>query len=108
MKKLKIAIALFLVLSFAVSMFAVLPNVKGQVIKVPDRETGSYISTNPDVTGVNQELTVNLWVLPSPNGPQYEIGTTLKGIGGYQGAHFANVTITFTRPDGSKDTFMPL
>src|SRR3990170_7206444 len=107
-KKSKIAIALFLMLSFAVSMFAVLPNAEGQVIKVPDRDTGAYISTNPDLIGINQELTVNLWVYPSPTGPHFEMGSQVVEHGGVQGIHFDNLTVTFTRPDGSKDTFMPL
>src|SRR3990170_899426 len=98
--KSKVAIALFLVLSFAVSMFAVLPNAKG-VIAVPDRPTGAFISTNPDLIGINQELTVNLWVYPSPNGPNFEMGRTYPMI-------FHNIAVTFTMPDGSKDTFMPL
>src|SRR4030066_373207 len=100
MKKLKIAIALFLSLSFAISLFAVLPTAKG-VIAVPDRPTGAFISTNPDLIGINQELTVNLWVYPSPNGPNFEMGRTYPMI-------FHDIMVAFTRPDGSKDTFMPL
>src|SRR3972149_1789898 len=98
MKKLKIAIALFLSLSFAVSMFAVLPNAKG-VIAVPDRPTGAYISTNPDLIGINQELTENLWFSPSPAGRKVELGRLFPGV-------FTGLAITFARPDGSKDTFM--
>src|SRR3990170_5018595 len=98
--KSKIAIALFLSLSFAVSLFAVLPTAKG-VIAVPDRPTGAYISVNPPLIGINQPLTVNAWVYPQASGPQYELGYSYPMI-------FHNLTVTFTRPDGSKDTFMPL
>src|SRR3990170_8280956 len=106
--KSKVAIAILLLLSFAISMFAVLPTVKGQITKVPDRETGAYISVNPHLIGINQELTVNLWVYPSPDGPHGEMSNLLTGYGGLIGMHFRNLTVTFTRPDGSKDTFMPL
>ena len=68
MNKLKTAIALFLVLSFTVSLFAILPNAAGQVIAVPDQQTGSYVSVIPKVVGVNQDLTVNTWVYPCPSG----------------------------------------
>src|SRR3972149_3958429 len=105
--KSKIAIALLLMLSFAVSMFAVLPTAKG-VIAVPARDTGAFISTNPDLLGLGQEITVNLWIYPSPAGPNYEMGSALRGYGGVQGITFDEITVTFTRPDGSKDTFMPL
>src|SRR4030067_1273379 len=105
--KSKIAIALLLTLSFAVSLFVVLP-AAGAVIAVPDRPLGAFISTNPDLIGLNQPLTVNLWLYPSPAGPNFEMGSALKGFGGVQGMHFTDVTVTFTRPDGSKDTFMPL
>src|SRR4030067_976095 len=106
--KSKVAIALLLTLSFAISMFAVLPNANGAVTAVPDRATGAYISTNPDVIGINQELTVNLWVYPSPDGPHGEMGLAQTGLtGALVGIHFTDLTVTFTRPDGSKDTFMP-
>ena len=70
MKKLKIAIALFLALSFVVSLFAVLPNAAAQVVKMPDIVTGSFASVNPHLIGTGQDLTVNLWVYPSQSGPQ--------------------------------------
>ena len=105
--KSKIAIATLLTLSFAVSMFAVLPNVKSQIITFPDRPTTAYLSVNPTLIGLNQPLTVNLQVYPPPLGPNYESGTLLTGHGGLNGLHFENLTVTFTRPDGSKDTFMP-
>src|SRR4030066_2515041 len=100
MKKLKIAIALFLVLSFAVSLIAIMPTA-AQITAVRDRPTGAYISTNPDLIGLNQEITVNLWVYPSPNGPNFEMGTTHPMV-------FNDLEVTFTRPDGSKDIFKPM
>src|SRR4030067_1936082 len=102
--KSKVAIATLLMLSFAISMFAVLPAAYGLYTAVPDRATGAYISTNPDLIGINQELTVNLWVYPSPTGPHFEMGRGATSLL----AHYENIAVTFTRPDGSKDTFMPL
>ena len=92
--KSKIAIALFLVLSFAISMFAVLPTVNAAQIT---RKTGAYITVNPKTVGIGQTLTVNAFILPSPSGPQYE----------WFDYWFSNLTVTFTRPDGSTDSFMP-
>src|SRR4030067_1054858 len=103
--KSKVAIALFLALSFAVSMLAVLPTA-GQITKLPDRETGTFLSVNPPLIGARQPLTINLWVFPSPNGPQYEMGTPMNYLG-TGGMHYWNITIPLTRPDGSKDIFMP-
>src|SRR4030065_1839547 len=104
MKKVKIAIALCLTLSFAVSMFAVLPAAYGLYTAVPDRATGAYISTNPDLIGISQDLTVSLWVYPSPTGPHFEMG---RGAGSILNT-FQDIAVTFTRPDGSKDTFIAL
>src|SRR3990170_4961522 len=98
--KSKVAIALFLSLSFAVSLFAVLPTAKG-VIAVPDRPTGAYISVNPPLIGINQPLTVNAWVYPQASGPQYELGYSYPMI-------FHKIKETLTRQDGSKEIFMPL
>ena len=98
-RKMSALIAIFLMSTIAFSLSASFP-VASAVIAMPDRPTGAYASVNPKVTGVNQDLTVNLWVYPSPNGPHGEGGVTSPYF-------FWNVSATFTRPDGSKDTFMP-
>src|SRR3990172_268618 len=82
--------ALFLMLTIAASLLTCLPAANAQVIAMPDRPTGSFVSVNPEVTGVNQDLTVNLWVYPSPNGPHGEGGVTNP-------LFFWNLTATFTR-----------
>ncbi len=43
-------------------------------------------------------MTVNLWVFPPPD--YYSLSPALAG--------FKGITVTFTRPDGTNDTFMPL
>src|SRR4030067_2697682 len=109
--KSKVAIATLLMLTFAISLITGVPTA-GQIIKKPDRATLAYISVNPTLIGVGQPLTVNMWVYPSPSGPNFEIGAAITGYSDpthqFQGIHFNNLTATFTRPDGSKDTFMPL
>ena len=50
-------------------------------------ETLAYISVNPNPIGVDQTLLINLWMTPSiPSGPVFE-----------------DFTVTFTKPDGTKD-----
>jgi len=61
-------------------------------------KTAGYISVAPTLIGVGQNATVNLWIFPMPTNYQYQ--PYFKG--------FEGVTVTFTKPDGSKDTFMPV
>lgn len=50
-------------------------------------QTLAYISVNPNPIGKDQSLLVNLWLTPSiPSGPVFE-----------------DFTVTFTKPDGTKD-----
>ena len=48
-------------------------------------------------------MTINLWVFPPPAGPYFEGGGAIAFL-----PRFDNITITFTKPDGSKDTFAPI
>src|SRR4030067_77 len=112
--KSKVAIAILLMLSFAISMFAVLPNANAAVISKPDRPTGAYLSVNPPLLGVGQPLTVSIQIYPSPNGPNIEMGASFRdqNATGYNGqplygAHFEGITVTLTRTDGSKETILP-
>ncbi len=112
------AVALILVLALS-STIAFLP-ANADPISVPNRPTGAYLSVNPSLIGLNQPLTVNIQIYPSPAGPNIEAGSSWSGNifnygnqTGYDGTplagmHFTNVTATFTRPDGTKDTFLPL
>src|SRR3990172_12051831 len=84
----------------ALMMIAVLPAVNAIFIDTAPRKTTAYISVAPKVIGKGQQLTVNAWVWPAPSGPSY-YAQDLTNI------YFENFTVTFTRPDGSKDTFMP-
>src|SRR4030065_2541761 len=79
---------------------AILPAVNAIYIDTSPRKTTAYITVAPIVIGKGQQLTVNCWVWPAPSGPSY-YAQTLNVI------YYENYTVTFTRPDGSKDTFMP-
>ena len=59
--------------------------------------THGFISVAPTLIGVGQTLTCNLWVVPEPTLP--------NDVPGFYG--FKGVTVTFIKPDGTKDTFMP-
>jgi outer membrane protein assembly factor BamB len=93
------AVALFTMFLISATMISI-PTTNAQ-IAVPERKTAGYISVNPHTIGLNQELTVNLWIYPAPAGPHFEAGYTNP-------TYFHNITVTFARPDGTKDTFMPL
>ena len=66
-------------------------------IPQPEKTTG-YASVAPTLIGVGQTLTCNLWVFPLPTTNNYQPWYT----------GFFGVTVTFVRPDGTKDTFMPV
>ena len=61
-------------------------------------KTAGFISVAPTLIGVDQEATVNLWVFPLPTNYVYQ--PYFKGFNG--------ITVTFTKPDGTKDTFKPV
>jgi len=65
-------------------------------IPQPEKTTG-YIDVAPRLIGVGQEATVNLFIYPIPTDYAY-----VPYYDGYRG-----ITVTFVRPDGTKDTFMP-
>src|SRR4030066_2552388 len=95
--------ALFaLVLMLVVGFVAVLPAAFARYYTTTTRVTSTTISVVPPVIGVNQDLTVNIFIWPPPSPPDYYARTTAV-----QDMYFEGVTVTFTRPDGSKDTFMP-
>ena len=68
-------------------------------VGIPQPEkTAGYISVAPTHLGVGQTATVNLWIYPLPNTYVYQ--PYFKGFDG--------VTVTFTKPDGTEDTFKPI
>jgi len=77
------------------------PTASAQVgVTMPEQSYG-YASVAPTLIGVGQQLTCNVWIAPLPSGYS---GSPWYGPGpvGYTG-----LSVTFTRPDGTTDTYMP-
>jgi hypothetical protein len=90
-----------LIAMFAISiLMAFSPNASAQIGLTQPRPSLGYISVAPRLIGVGQTATVNLWVAPSPTG--YSLSPWYGPPPGFLG-----FSVTFTRPDGTKDTFMP-
>jgi len=86
-------------------------------VAVPDRDVGAYAAASPKLIGLGKEVVVNLIMNPAPSGPTfYALGNRISGVAIassqlvdlYNASGFHGLTVTFTRPDGSKDTFMPV
>ena len=91
-----LSISLMAILVISLSM-AFAQTTSAQIGVIQPEKTGGYISVAPTLIGVGQTLTVNLWVVPEPT-----LANDLPGFYGFKG-----ITVTFIRPDGTKDTFMP-
>ena len=79
-------------------MMAFAQTTSGQAGVAQPEKTVGYISVAPTLVGVGQTATVNLWVFPLPT--TYAYASYFNG--------FYGVTVTFVKPDGTKDTFMPI
>src|SRR4030066_539732 len=90
------AVAFILLLALS-AIAAVLP--AANAFAAQDRPTACYASTNPKLIGLNQELLVNLWIYPPPATP-LEWG---QGAG----ERFIGLTVTFTKPDGTTESYIP-
>ena len=98
-KKAFYAVSLILIFAISIAM-AFVPTASAQsgVTGVSTGETTSgFVTVAPTLIGVGQILTVNTWVFPLPT--TYNYSSYWNG--------FYGLTVTFTRPDGTKDTFMP-
>ena len=87
---------LILLLAVTLMMALAQPTSAQAGIAQPEKTVG-YASVAPTLIGLGQAPTVNLWVNPLPTTYAYQ--PYFKG--------FYGVTVTFVRPDGTKDTFMP-
>jgi hypothetical protein len=97
--------ALFAMISMVIgsSGMMAIDNVKAVT---QQRDSTTFIAVSPNVIGVGQTLTVMVQVMPSPSGPTFYNRAPDPITGIYD--RYENVTVTFTRPDGSKDTFLPI
>jgi hypothetical protein len=95
-KKTLYSLSLILMLAMTL-MMAFAQTTSGQAGVPQPEKTVGYISVGPTLCGVGQTLTVNTWVFPVPT--KYDYSPAFNG--------FYDLTVTFARPDGTKDTFMP-
>src|SRR3990170_6927243 len=89
------AVAIIALLAIS-AVIAILP---AAFAAVPTRVTIPYLDVQPKLIGLNQPLLVNIFIFPPPE------DALLFAQG--NGFRFANLTITFTKPDGTTDSFMP-
>jgi len=89
-----LSLILLLAMTF---MMAFAQPASGQAGVPQPEKTVGFASVAPTLVGVGQTATVNLWVFPLPT--KYDYDSAYNG--------FYGVTVTFVRPDGTKDTFMP-
>lgn len=82
-------ITLVLVLTFAISLITCLPAVSAG----DNVETAAYMSVEPNLIGVGQQVLVNLWLLPAPP----------TSADRYHG-----LIVQITKPDGSTQTKEPI
>src|SRR4030067_3529166 len=96
-KKTICSLSLILILAVSMIMAFAQPTLAQIGVPMPEKTTG-YIDVAPRLVGVGQEATVNLFIYPIPTNYAYQ-----PYYDGYRG-----VTVTFVKPDGTKDTFMPV
>ncbi|HJW65724.1 MAG TPA: PQQ-binding-like beta-propeller repeat protein [Candidatus Bathyarchaeia archaeon] len=72
---------------------------------MPDRKTITAVGVSPTLLGLTQEVTINILTYPAPSGPTFYAQSAFVNalING-----FSNTSCTITKPDGTKDTFMPI
>ncbi len=92
--KAKLAIALLLILTYAISMVA-LPTASAHTPPLT-YPTFAYLAVSPNPVGVGQSIYLIMWV--SPNPPAAE---------GFGGDVWRDFTLTITKPDGSTQILGP-
>ena len=91
-----LSISLILLLATTLMMAFAQPSLAQVGVVMPEKTVG-YASVAPTLIGVGQTLTCNLWVFPLPT--TYDYHPYFRG--------FYGLTVTFVKPDGTTDTFMP-
>jgi outer membrane protein assembly factor BamB len=98
------AIALITVLAISTAALFVPPAFGKEYTQMPDRATYTEVGISPAVIGLGQETTINIMTYPGPSGPTYDAQSLVDGLVG----GFSNISITVVKPDGTKETFMPI
>ncbi len=102
-------IAIFFTLLMATSTVLLIQQTAlAQYTAMPNRETFTSVGVTPSLVGLGQEVMINIMVYPGPEGPTYEAQTFVEMVNQGKPAGFANVSVTITEPDGTKDTFKPV
>jgi hypothetical protein len=96
-KKVIFSLSLILMLVMTFLMVFTQPSLAQVGIPQPEKTVG-HISVAPTLIGVGQTATVNLWIFPLPDNYFYQAS--------YLG--FNGITVTFIKPNGTKDTFAPV
>lgn len=94
----------FVVLLAASSVMTFDLTAAADYIIMPDRPTITAVGVSPPLIGLGQTVLINIMTYPAPNGPTYEAQSLVPGLTG----GFSNISITITKPDGSKETFLPI
>ncbi len=89
-QNIKQTLSLILLLSFAVSIVAVLPMTDAQT--APTKPTYAFISATPNPVGVGQETLLHIGITEATNGTYWQ---------------WKDLTATVTKPDGTKMTLGP-
>ncbi|HLN45881.1 MAG TPA: PQQ-binding-like beta-propeller repeat protein [Candidatus Sulfotelmatobacter sp.] len=95
-----VAVTILMIATIVLSTFPAY----AQYTKMPDRDTQTEVGASPTLVGLGQSVIINIMTYPGPNGPTYEAQSLVPGLTG----GFGNISVTITRPDGTKDTFMPI
>ena len=95
-KKAILSFSLILILAIPLIVAFAQPALAQVGVPQPENTSG-YIDVSPHLLGVGQQATVNLFIYPIPTNYAYQ-----AYYDGYRG-----ITVTFVRPDGTKDTFTP-
>ena len=95
------SIAIILLLSF--SSIGALAFAKTYTA-MPDRSTTTAVGVAPNIIGQGQETIINILTFPAPSGPTY-YGQNYVNV---YPSSWLNISCTITKPDGTKDSFMPI
>ncbi len=95
-------ITMFLMLTMAISMFAILPQDKAQTVPVTNTRSYIYVGASPITVGVGQPVIIVTWTADMPP----DVGETAGTIASPNGRAAWNnpAIVTIMKPDGTNDT----
>ncbi len=101
-KKSLYVITMFLMLTIAISMFAILPQDQAQTVPVTNTRSYIYVGASPITVGVGQSVIVVTWTASMPP----DVGETAGIISSPNGRAAWNnpAVVTIMKPDGTNDT----